>query len=97
MSAFFHLRPAKGDAEEPVQLSGEERKARFVEYLITGALDKAVGLLKVPSLRHDRALQGDVLCECIVISGGKAHGPRSQTLKKYYLPNGYDGGNSRTR
>ncbi len=87
MRAFFHLRPAKKDSDEPqLRVAWEGKVAPFVDYLITGVSGTTVGWLKVPSETYDETLLGDSLCECIVISGCKAGGPRAKWIKEIYVP-----------
>ncbi|KAK4194937.1 heterokaryon incompatibility protein-domain-containing protein [Triangularia verruculosa] len=67
-------------------LHGSEEVEPFVNYHLTDASGKILGRLKVPFTKEETPLQGGEVCECIVISEGKAFYSRSKALKEVYLP-----------
>ncbi|CAP64845.1 uncharacterized protein PODANS_5_3920 [Podospora anserina S mat+] len=84
--ASFRVQPEKEETSKLVRVAWEEEMAPFVNYHFVDSSGKIVGRLKVPFTREDPVLEKDALCECIVISEGKAYYTRSKWLKEIYLP-----------
>ncbi|KAK4177797.1 heterokaryon incompatibility protein-domain-containing protein [Triangularia setosa] len=86
MTASLRVQPEKENTEPALRVAWEEEVAPFVNYYLTDSSGKILGRLKVPFTRQEAALQSDTMCECIVISEGRAFGARSRWLKQIYIP-----------
>ncbi|KAK0671525.1 heterokaryon incompatibility protein-domain-containing protein [Cercophora samala] len=86
MTAALRVQPERVEPGRLVRVAWEEEIEPFVNYHFTDNSGKIFGRLKVPFTEEEAVLRKDAMCECIVISEGKAYYTRSKWLKEIYLP-----------